>query len=58
MLANISALFSWLAGRFHGRLELELEVIALRHQLAVLRRQGPGRPRLYSIDRFRWVWLY
>jgi len=30
---------------------LELEVIALRHQLAVLRRQHPGRVRLFAIDR-------
>ena len=58
MLAYISALFSWLADRFRSRVELELEVIALRHQPAVLRRQRPGRPRLYSIDRFLWVWLY
>ena len=29
MLAFSSALLSWLAGRFRGRLELELEVIAL-----------------------------
>ena len=39
-------------------MELELEVIALCHQLAVLRRQRPGHPRLYCIDRFLWVWLY
>jgi len=37
---------------------LELEVFALRHQLAILRRQRPGRPRLCSIDRLLWVWLY
>jgi putative transposase len=37
---------------------LELEVIALRHQLAVLRRQRPGRVRLFAIDRLLWVWLY
>jgi transposase InsO family protein len=39
-------------------MELELEVIALCHQLAVLRRQRPGHPRHSCIDRFLWVWLY
>jgi putative transposase len=58
MLAYISALLSWLAGRFRGRAELELEVIALRHQLAVLRRQRPGRLRLSALDRLLWTWLY
>ena len=58
MLAFSSALLSWLAGRFRGRVELELEVIALRHQLAVLRRQRPGRTWLSAFDRLLWVWLY
>ena len=58
MLAFISALLSWLAGRFRSRAELELEVIALRHQLAVLRRQRPGRTRLSALDRLLWIWLY
>src|SRR5208282_4468758 len=58
MLAYISAVFSWLASRFGSRMELELQVIAPRHQIAVLRRQRPSRPRLFSIDRFLWVWLY
>jgi hypothetical protein len=58
VFANISALFSWLAGLFRNRAELEFEVIALRHQLAVLRRRHPGRPRLFSIDRLLLVWLY
>jgi hypothetical protein len=58
MLAFISVFLSWLACRFRSRAELELEVFALRHQLAVLRRQRPGRPRLCAIDRFLWVWLY
>jgi putative transposase len=58
MLAFTSALFSWLACRFRSRADLELEVIALRHQLAVLRRQRPGRTRISSIDRLLWVWLY
>jgi transposase InsO family protein len=58
MHSLFSELFSWLACRFRGRVELELEVIALRHQLAVLRRQCPGRTQLFSIDRLLWVWLY
>ena len=56
-LAFISVLFSWLACRFLSRADLELEVIALRHQLAVLRRQRPNHLRLSSIDRLLWVWL-
>jgi integrase-like protein len=32
--------------------------IAVRHQLAVLRRQRPGPPQLSSLDRLLWVWLY
>jgi putative transposase len=52
------ALISWLAGRLQSRAELELEVIVLRHQLGVLRRQRAGRPWLRSCDRLLWVWLY
>jgi len=58
MLASISELYSWLAGRCRGRATLELEVIALRHQLAVLRRQRAGRARLFASDRLLWIWLY
>src|SRR5271156_2354927 len=58
MQSLFSEFFSWLNCRFRGRVELELEVIALRHQLAVLRRQRPGRAQLSSIDRLIWVWLY
>jgi len=58
MHSLFSDLFSWLTCRFRGRVELELEVIALRHQLAVLRRQRPGRTQLFAIDRLIWVWLY
>ena len=44
--------------RFRSRASLEIELIAVRHQLAVLRRQRPGRPQLSSLDRLLWVWLY
>jgi putative transposase len=58
MLALMSAVFSLLGCRLRSRMDLELEVVALRHQLMVLRRQRPGRPRLTLIDRLLWVWLY
>jgi hypothetical protein len=58
MRAITSALFSWLACRFRSRAEMELEVVALRRQLAVPRRQRPGRIRLSPVDRLLWVWLY
>jgi hypothetical protein len=58
MHSLLSELLSWLACRFHGRVELELEVTARRHQLAVLRRQRSGRTQLFAIDRLIWVWLY
>jgi hypothetical protein len=51
MVALISTLFSWLACRVRSRAELELELIALRHQVAVLNRQRLGCQRLCSVDR-------
>jgi hypothetical protein len=47
-----------LGRRFRSRAVLQLENLALRHQLHVLRRQRPGRLRLFTIDRLLWVWLY
>jgi hypothetical protein len=58
MLTLLSALGSLLSFRVRSRLTLELELVALRHQLTVLRRQRPGQPRLFSGDRLLWVWLY
>jgi len=58
MLTLVRFIVSVLARRFRRRVVLELEVLALRHQLHVLRRQRPGRPRLFAIDRLLWVWLY
>src|SRR3979490_2947949 len=58
MLTLLSALGSLLSVRVRSRASLELELVALRHQVTVLRRQRPGRPRLFSTDRLLWVWLY
>ena len=56
MVSILSAVVSIVAFRFRGSLEIEL--IALRHQVTVLRRKRPGRPQLSSLDRLLWVWLY
>ncbi len=58
MIALVSAVLSLLFFRLRRRASLELEVIALRHQLGVLRRQCPRRLRLRSSDRLFWAWLY
>src|SRR6266705_3177694 len=58
MLTILSAIVSIFEFRFRSRASLELKLIALQHQLAVLRRQRPGRPQLSSLDRLLWVWLY
>ena len=58
MITILSALVSLLSFRFRSRASLELELIALRHQVSVLRRQRPGRARLFCADRLLWVWLY
>jgi putative transposase len=58
MVAILSAFASIFAFRVRGRASLELELVALRHQVTVLRRQRPGRLQLSSLDRLLWVWLY
>src|SRR5271157_3833723 len=57
MLKHARSIVAAIARRFRSRAILELENLALRHQLHVLRRQRPGRPRLCAIDRLLWVWL-
>ncbi|HKD07268.1 MAG TPA: hypothetical protein VKB79_15295 [Bryobacteraceae bacterium] len=41
---------------FKSRTALQVENLALRHQLAVLRR-SVKRPKLTSADRILWAWL-
>jgi hypothetical protein len=51
MTALFVALLASLQTTIYSRLELAAEIVALRHQLAVLQRSTPKRPRLRSIDR-------
>ena len=51
MHALFIALFAALRCTVRSRLDLEAEVLALRHQLAVLQRQAPKRPHLGRADR-------
>jgi hypothetical protein len=52
------SVISVVACRLRSRAVVELENLALRHQLHVLRRQRPGRLRLFTFDRLLWVLLY
>ena len=48
MLTLLSALAYLLSFRVRSRLTLELELVALRHQVTVLRRQHPGLHHRYE----------
>src|SRR5215467_13827063 len=49
-LTNLSSIF-------HSRAALQLENLALRHQIGVLQRSSRNRPKLTLVDRLLWVWL-
>ena len=51
-------LFATLAGLLRSRTLLHLEILALRQQLAIVKRTGPKRVRFRRRDRIFWVWLY
>src|SRR5260370_34153303 len=52
------ALFALVASSFRTRAALQAEILALRHQLAILQKNAPRRLRLYRCDRLLWVVLY
>jgi transposase InsO family protein len=56
MKAVLLALVASLRAGFRSRTILQLEVLALRHQLAVYRRR-PTRPHIKVADRLLWAWL-
>jgi hypothetical protein len=50
MITILSAIVSLLSFRIRSRASLELELVALRHQVTVLRRQRHGQLRLSCAD--------
>jgi len=51
-----AALIASLSGWFRSRAALQLEVLALRHQIGVLQPSVKG-PKLSTADRLLWVWI-
>jgi transposase InsO family protein len=58
MIALLSLFLHILVAPFKSQARVEAEISVLRHQLNVLRRQTPSKPRLTAGDRLIFVWLY
>src|SRR5438132_11816362 len=57
MISIVVTLFQSLRSSLRSRAALQLELLALRHQLQVLNRSRPRRLRLVTADRWLWAWL-
>src|SRR6266516_4857051 len=57
MCPTVIALLAAFRSSIRTRAELEAEILARRHQLAVLQQAAPRRPRLSRADRLFWVLL-
>src|SRR5260370_36338788 len=58
MIEFLSLVAHILVSPFKTRARLEAEIILLRHQVTVLRRRLPPKPKLTVADRLLFVWLY
>ena len=58
MIEFLSLVAHILVSPFKTRARLEAEIILLRHQVNVLRRRLPPKPKLTVADRLLFVWLY
>lgn len=56
MFDVLFSLFSSFRAYIQSRCDLQMEILALRHQVSVLQRRSP-KPRLKAVDRRLWVWL-
>ena len=57
MLIALTTLLATVSSIFRSRAALELENLALRHQIGVLQRSARKRPKLTSTDRLLWICL-
>jgi putative transposase len=57
MLTVLYPFLSTMFSAFRSRAALQVENLALRHQIGVLRRSAKKRPRLTMADRVFWAWL-
>ena len=57
MPISLAILLATLRSIIHSRAELQLQNLALRHQIGVLQRSVRKRPKLTSPDRLFWVYL-
>src|SRR5215467_1770676 len=58
MLLLFKTFLSVLASILRSRAAVELENLALRHQIGVLQRSAAKRPKLTSGDRLFWICLF
>src|SRR5882762_444317 len=58
MIVFLSLVLHVVVSPFKTKARLEAEIIILRHQLNVLRRKVPSKPKLAGADRLVFVWLY
>jgi len=56
MTPILQALAAFFQSLFRSRLAMQIEILALRHQLGVYQRSS-ARPRLRPADRILWAWL-
>jgi hypothetical protein len=54
----VNILLGYVWSCFQSRQRLQAEIVVLRHQLNILRRKTPKRPKLSNSDRVLLVWLY
>ncbi len=57
MFRVLPVLAAALSSLLNSRIALQLENLALPHQIGVLQRSAKRRPKLTAVDRFFWAWL-